>query len=107
MRWSELKRHLAIFSVLATASCLLFWGCDKEYIPLSAPEYTDYGSGVLYFPYQGESFGRALADFLKKNDSYRVVTIAPDDTAPYGTTRGYFVLVVQPCCPTLLRHDLK
>lgn len=107
MRWSELKRHLAIFSVLATASCLLFWGCDKEYIPSVNPEYVDYGQGVLFFPYTRESFGRALAEFLKRNDSYRVVSLAPDDTDAYGTTRGYFVIVDQPCCPTMLRHDLK
>lgn len=103
-------KRLGIFSILALVLCysgLMFWGCSKEYIASVNPEYVDYGQGVLFFPYTRESFGRALAEFLKRNDSYRVVSFAPDDTDAYGTTRGYFVIVDQPCCPTMLRHDLK
>lgn len=103
-------KRLGIFSILALVLCysgLMFWGCStNEYTASADPEYVDYGQGVLYFPYTHNSLGRALSEFLKKNDSYRVVSLAPDDTGAYGTTIGYFV-VVEYCCPTLRKHDLK
>ncbi len=62
---------------------------------------TDYRNEVYYFPYTGDSFGKALSIFRQARedlellsfagDSAKVETVLSDSRTAYATHAGYFV----------------
>lgn len=49
--------------------------------------------GTVYYFENVQSFGSALAAFIKAHPELRVVSVAPLDNGGYGSTRGYWVVV--------------
>lgn len=49
--------------------------------------------GAVYYFESVQSFGSDLAAFIKSHPDLRVVSVAPLDNNPYGSTRGYWVVV--------------
>lgn len=80
-----------------TTILLLIAGCGSADDPKSISvasivQPVDYGNGVFYFKATRADFGKSLADFIGKNKSREVASIAGDGTDGYGYDRGYFVV---------------
>jgi hypothetical protein len=52
-----------------------------------------FSQNVIYFRCAEADFGAALAHYMETQPYMVVVSIAPDDTGFYGSTKGYFVVI--------------
>lgn len=52
----------------------------------------DYGNGIYYFDYTGDSFGRALSAFVVEHSELELVSFSGDGRGTYGIDLGYFVV---------------
>ena len=92
-----LAPRIAIVGIIVVGLFLVFcfYQCGQPDItPSPTPGIGNVGVSdtVLYFD-GSQNFGTKLAVFMKEHPELRVVAIAPLDTAGYGSTRGYWVVV--------------
>lgn len=89
-----MRKAITVFLVM-----ICMGACDNLPSDLSSIEKafivmpTKYGDNVYYFEAIGADFGKSLQFFISSHPPLSIVTIAPDDTAGYGKTNGYFVVV--------------
>ena len=63
---------------------------NEKNIGMTTFSVVAYGNGVYFFPAEGAKFGNALSDFIGKNKSLELVSMASSERHP--KTEGYFVV---------------
>ncbi len=92
-----MKKFIAVVSVIIIVCCIFYRNRNQQqkakhkpptYVYVNERVYS-YGNGVYYFSVN--EFGHTLSEFISKNDSLRLQSVAGDG-ASMGAHIGYFVI---------------